>query len=313
MATYRIGHLADMHWPGGVLESNYETDWNHLWNNLNADTVIWGGDQISGGASNTIHAKEQDIRDFWEKVESVDITLLENSYSIPGNHDLPVPHYNNITNDYLDGREKTPRKLTPIDGLTILNISTQGGSNVDGGVSGVGMDYPYIPLRELKWLIDEVKEAHNRRDIILIFGHTPIWYGTNSNVRAYNKDAGTNNITELSVNTPNAGYGKRSIYFMINNFWQVMEQLTANSPVCYFPGDDKHGYNHNGSANFYDNINGVYQAWQDHYGYEGGTNYAYIDVDTSTGNVKFVTVASDANTNVTPGTETTVMDVTPSW
>jgi len=309
MATHRIGFFADIHWSStdeNHSPSRVADDINHLYNTLNCDTVVFGGDQMGEyndgeGGNRPPGTTESEIRDFWDAVETNGD--LSKTYSIPGNHDVPVPFYNRVTAEYLtEDRTETPMKLQPADGLTCLLVSTQGASSVYGGDTGVGIDAQHIPVTELRWLLTEIDEAHGRGDVVVVIGHSPFWFADNSNAGSYHDEAPFSDSSLAYINE-----SEPMSYFVIRNYHQVQQRLASRSPSIVLTGHDKHSIGDGGSYEDYRTVGGVYHTWQDHYAYGSEHRFAYLDVDTSTGNVVYKSVRHSDKS------ETTIMDVTPSW
>lgn len=305
MATYRLGAFYDVHHPKN--NATYPNDASYLMNDLGCDALVFGGDQINGDDNATPHSPASDLRGFWDNIDgALSASQMDNTYAIPGNHDIPVRHHEQIASEYIDDRGTTPQSLQPVDGLTILLIDTQGPSRTQGGKKGVGQAREYIPWRQLEWTRQEIQAAHSRGDVILILGHAPVLFGNNANLLSYNGDGPYSSEADY-VN--DAYRHDSAAYELVENFADVHVHWSRNSPVVYLSGHDNHNADLNGSAELYENQAGIYHIWQDHYG--TGTNaphtFGYLDVDTGTGNVKYVSV--DSGTKST----TTVMDVTPTW
>lgn len=305
MATARIGFPADWHYPDNYSDSTFAEDIDHLYNTKGCDVVIHGGDQMGGSNGAPPHFQEQDLRDFWNLVDSNGD--LSKTYATPGNHDIPVPYYERISREYIGARAATPQKIQPVDGVTCLIFSTVGPGGVQGGWSGVGQDYRYVPTREFDWLYSELQDAHSRGDIVLLFTHASLWFGQSSALTEYHPETPFSSLDEATMWTDQ----ERQFYFVTNDFADVMDLLTDQSPVCVFHGDSAHPGTTGSSYEDYVNVLNadVYHTWQDHWANGGSspTTTSYIDVDTSTGQVVYKTIQHSDKT------ETTVMDVSPAW
>lgn len=297
MASYRIGHWADIHHPeNAISNSTVRGDLDHLSNTLASDMIVHGGDQLSGREPAVPHMPDSDARDYWETIVGGVSGATDKSYAIPGNHEIPYPEWERISREYIGDRIDTPQVLQPVSGLTVLMINTQSPAIVQGGSDSIGQDYPRIAMWEVEWLMNEVDNAHSRGDVVVVVGHAPLWFAsTNSGINSYHPDAPFASLSEAYM-IP----GDHS-YEIPHNYQHVMDNLTARSPVIYLSGHD-----YQSAADEYRNISGVHHTWQKHYS-DGATNFAYCDIDTSTGNVTYNLVSSGTHT------ETQLMSVTPTW
>lgn len=299
--VYRIGYFPDVHYGNSweefpyVDESTFVNDLNHLYRTLNSEIVVWGGDQVQGPEPAVPHTRKSDIRSFWQAVEEVN-GAIDNSYAITGNHDVPFDYWTRISSEFVDQeRLMMPQKLQPVDGLTVLLISTQGPAAVQGGADSIAQDYGYVPLRQIEWMVKQIQAAHERGDIIIVFGHTNIWFATDPEIISYHPEAPFKTLEEAWLPADTS-------YEVIQNYQYVMDQLTDQAPVIYMSGHDWYE-----GPETYRNIDGVYHTWKNHYAGFGPSTYSYIDVNPVTGRVVFKTVESSNKS------QNLVMDVTPDW
>jgi len=301
----KIGYPADPHYPESDSEVDYESNVSYLYNTVNTDIAIWGGDQMNGAEDEYPHFTEQELRDFWNMVERAAGTL-ENTYAVPGNHDIPVPKYEEISREYIGSRADTPQKIEPVDGVTCLMIDTQGPGSVQGGYGGVGLTTGYVPYRQLVWLRDELQAAHSRGDICLVFGHSPVWFA-DSSTSSRTQHPVVNLGGSIDARREVTGYATEEgtiahSYFVAQNYHRVREVLEANGPAIYFSGHDYADY-------FGAELvgNGFYHCWQEHYYNDQNELLSYVEADPSTGQVDWYQVDPNA------ATETNGLSVAPNW
>lgn len=296
--AYRFGHFADVHHPKPTT-SDVVTDLDILLNSKNSERIIWGGDQVVGDEPNVPHTPENQITTFWEDIVEQVSGAIDASYAIGGNHDVPYTYWNKISRQYIGDRVGTPQVMRPVDGVTICLINTQGAAAVQGGGDSIAQNNCYVPYHELEWLNEQLSAADDRNDIKIVIGHAPVWFSTDSNHYTYNPDA--------PWGDKNFGYMRNTnAYDIVSNFNMCRRVLESNGPVVYLSG---HEYQADSEIfrDISNNSDPVYHVWQNHYGQFSNGSTAFVDADTVTGNVKFVSVEKST------GNETTVMDVTPSW
>lgn len=300
----RIGLFYDVHHPKN--EAAYQSDADYLLNTLGSDMLVFGGDQINGNEPAVPHSPDADLRAFWDNIEAaIGSSGLDKTYAIPGNHDIPVYQHEKIAREYIGERGVTPQVIQPVSGVTVILLDTNG-ARMQGGNHGAGHLYNYIPYRNLEFLREELSNAHSRGDAVLVCGHAPFLFGDDPNLLSYNPDGPWGGEADAVLKSYADDNGA---YEIVQNHLNAYQYFADGSPVVYVSGHDNHNSDLNGSAELYTNDSEIYHVWQDHYstGVNAPHSFLYADINESTGNVKIVSV------NSADKTETTIMDVTPSW
>lgn len=298
MATIRIGDWGDQHYGNESLTA-YRDDFDHILNTLGCDITLMGGDVTAGGLQ-VPHTPEQQVRGWFENVcEQVTGGLDESIHYIPGNHEVPYQWFKTIASEYINPEQLvTPKVLKPIDGLSIIMMNTQGPGNKSGGAQGIGKDNCYVPRHELRWVREKLIEANNNGDMIILYGHSPLFpSNVDSNIAAYREKAVSNFKDEEYL------HDEASYWIPLNHtdVWDYIGEI--GSEFVYVSHHDYH-------AGFEgaEKVGGkLHHIWQDHYAGAGSSSpntFGYLDVDTSSGSVQYVSVESSDKS------ETTVMDIT---
>lgn len=301
----RIGHFADVHHPREA--DAFRSDLAHLVEERAADLLLWGGDQVAGREPAVPHAPAEDVRSFWDAVEAaVGSSVFEVSYAVPGNHDVPFTHWIEVSSEYLDPSHlRTPIRLRPAEGVTVLAVNTQGPAIVQGGGDSVAQNHCFVPYHELRWLDRELAAAADRGDVRIVVGHAPVAFGTDPALECYHPEAPW---TDRRL----AYLGDDQAYEVPQNFQAVWRTLDAHAPVVYLSGHDYHGPGSGGSLETARTVGGVHHVWQDHYSI-GPSTVGFLDADPAAGSVEYVTVNSVAHPSEQGHSEQVIVSTTEDW
>ena len=290
----KIAWMADIHYKDTWADSAKQTvknAINYLMNTKECDVLVLGGDNCHPTTgTQPPQQTESCINEFFAMLN--ELNVLEVTYAIPGNHDVPLDWWYIKAMEYIGSRAICPQRVVFPD-CDIFLVNTVGSRGFgDIGASGqsnpraVTVNRGYIPYNEVKYLTSLLANSKNNSKPRLVFCHYLL-----------------GKVASINYFGSGDGIHEDHIYHMTLNYQVTKDMWDSYTPIVYLQG---HWFQFTQEA--YLNTDEHYYVVKKHYCKPSTAEFytiAYVEVNGN--NVKVVTVENDLQT------ENTIMDVTPSW